>query len=118
VDLTLSNGLWVSNEMRLDERFRQRALELRAKAQNLDFTRGERVRQAINSWVQDRTRDKIRDLVPSGYHIQLFPYSHVHTSVASYLTCLRGDSVISPESPLLITNAIYFKGGCHSAMGI
>jgi serpin B len=56
-----------------------------AKTTNLDF-RGhpEDSRITINTWVEDKTEDRIRDLIPDG--------------------------VIDPMTRLVITNAIYFKG--------
>jgi serpin B len=51
----------------------------------VDFVRdteGARVR--INTWVEERTRDRIRDLIPAG--------------------------TLTPETLLVLTNAIYFKG--------
>ncbi len=56
-----------------------------ANATNLDFINNpEASRQAINRWVEERTEDKIRDLLPAGS--------------------------INPLTRLVITNAIYFKG--------
>lgn len=56
-----------------------------ANVTNLDFARQpESSRAAINRWVEERTNDLIRDLLPEGS--------------------------ISPLTRLVITNAIYFKG--------
>jgi serpin B len=56
-----------------------------AKITNLDFVgHPEDSRQTINSWVEDKTEDRIKDLIPAG--------------------------VIGPTTRLVITNAIYFKG--------
>jgi serpin B len=56
-----------------------------AKVTNLDFIKHpEESRVTINSWVEDKTEDRIRDLIPAG--------------------------VIDPMTRLVITNAIYFKG--------
>ena len=35
-------------------------------AQELDFSDGEASRHVINSWVEEKTRNKIKDLIPSG----------------------------------------------------
>jgi len=52
---------------------------------NLDYiTETEKSRQTINSWVEDKTKDKIKDLIPPG--------------------------VLDPLTRLVLTNAIYFKG--------
>ncbi|MFH0861630.1 MAG: serpin family protein [Candidatus Altiarchaeota archaeon] len=54
-------------------------------ATNMDFVGdSEGSRQTINSWVEDRTNDKIKDLIPAG--------------------------ALTPLTRLVLTNAIYFKG--------
>jgi serpin B len=56
-----------------------------AKTTNLDFIgHPEDSRITINTWVEDKTEDRIKDLIPPG--------------------------VIDPSVRLVITNAIYFKG--------
>lgn len=35
-------------------------------AEELDFADGEGSRKVINSWVETKTKNKIRDLIPSG----------------------------------------------------
>jgi serpin B len=56
-----------------------------ANTTNLDFkTQPEQSRLIINKWVEDKTLQKIKDLLPAG--------------------------VIDPTTRLVITNAIYFKG--------
>ncbi len=56
-----------------------------ARVTNLDFiTQPDESRQTINRWVEDQTANRIRDLLPAGS--------------------------IVPETTLVITNAIYFKG--------
>jgi len=56
-----------------------------AELAELDFQKSEAARQEINSWVEQQTQQKIKDLIPSGV--------------------LRGDT------RLVLTNAIYFLGG-------
>jgi serpin B len=51
----------------------------------LDFMRApERARMAINGWVEQQTRDRIKDLIPEG--------------------------ALQPDTRVVLTNAIYFKG--------
>ncbi len=51
----------------------------------VDFVRdAEGARLEINAWVEERTRERIKDLIPSG--------------------------TLTPETVLVLTNAIYFKG--------
>jgi serpin B len=55
------------------------------KTTNLDFiSETEKSRNIINSWVEDQTNNRIKDLIPAG--------------------------VLSPMTKLVLTNAIYFKG--------
>jgi serine protease inhibitor len=55
-----------------------------AGLRQLDFSASEQARQTINSWVEKETREKIKDLIPSG--------------------------VLTSLTRLVLTNAIYFKG--------
>jgi len=56
-----------------------------AKTTNMDFIhQPEESRITINSWVEDQTEDRIKDLIPPGE--------------------------INPNTALVITNAVYFKG--------
>lgn len=50
----------------------------------LDFAKSEEARKTINTWVEDKTNDKIKDLIPSGS--------------------------IDSMTRMVLTNAIYFKG--------
>jgi serpin B len=43
-------------------------------AQELDFADDEGSRNIINSWVESKTNNKIKDLIPSGKHILLIVY--------------------------------------------
>jgi serpin B len=56
-----------------------------AELAQVDFARGtEQARRRINSWVEDQTQGKIRDLIPPG--------------------------VLDAATRLVLTNAVYFKG--------
>jgi serpin B len=56
-----------------------------SEANNLDFVKEtEKSRQTINNWVEDKTNNKIKDLLSPG--------------------------TINPDTRLVLTNAIYFKG--------
>ncbi len=85
-ELSLANALWVqSGYSFLKEYISVIRKYYGGKATNVDF-RGdpEGSRQVINKWVEEKTREKIKDLLPKG-------------SVTSL-------------TRLVITNAIYFKG--------
>ena len=56
-----------------------------AELAELDFRKSEAARQEINTWVEQQTQQKIKDLIPSG--------------------------VLRDDTRLVLTNAIYFLGG-------
>lgn len=84
VELRTANAIWVHK----DYEVRQDYLKVLndayvAKATNLDFASGT-AEGTINSWVEEKTNQKIKQLIPQG--------------------------ALSPLTPVVITNAVYFKG--------
>ena len=66
--MSVANALWVSTDFQIHQDYVKRAQELLSEARNLDFnTQSEKSRQIINSWVEEKTKDKIKDLLPAGY---------------------------------------------------
>ena len=84
--LRTANALWAEKTYPfLTEYITTAERSYGAKITNLDFIgHPEDSRVTINSWVEDKTEDRIKDLIPAG--------------------------VIDPMTRLVITNAIYFKG--------
>jgi serpin B len=84
--LRAANALWAEKTYRFLPEFTSIAQNYYdAKTFNLDFVnQPENSRNTINKWVEDKTNDKIRDLLPGGS--------------------------ITHDTKLVITNAIYFKG--------
>jgi serpin B len=84
--LRTANALWAEKTYPfLTEYIATAERSYGAKTTNLDFKgHPEDSRITINNWVEDRTEDRIKDLIPAG--------------------------VIDPMTRLVITNAIYFKG--------
>jgi serpin B len=84
--LSTANALWTQE----DYKFLTEYLEIieqyyMGEATDLDFKgKPEESRETINNWVEERTNDKIKDLIPPG--------------------------VIDEYTRLVLTNAIYFKG--------
>jgi len=83
--LSMANRLWAAAKYPL----RPEYLSLTREAYGtelapLDFTRAEQARRTINGWVEGRTNDRIQDLIPP--------------------------NVLGPDTRLVLTNAIYFKG--------
>ena len=85
-------GLWMANAVWIDEREKLVPdfvtlvdQSFRAEARAVDFaTRPTAARETINRWVEDQTRDKIKDLLKP--------------------------SLITPDTVVVLTSAIYFKG--------
>ena len=62
------NALWVSNDFHIDEDYAKRTQELLSEVGNLDFkSQAEESRQHINSWVEEKIKDKIKHLLATGY---------------------------------------------------
>lgn len=82
--LEVANALWVQEGFDCLRPFTS-ALEERygAPLQRLDFAHSAAARARVNAWVAERTRDRIRDVVPEGSP--------------------------SPDTRLMLANAIYFK---------
>ena len=84
--LHTANALWPRINFQLLEEY-QNTIDTYygGKVTRLDYTReAEKSRQTINSWIEDKTEDKIKDLIPPG--------------------------TLKPDTVLVLTNAIYFKG--------
>jgi serpin B len=66
--LAVANGVWTQEGQALQAEFREVvSSRFRAEVRPADFRHAaERARLAINGWVSEQTRDRIRDLVPPG----------------------------------------------------
>jgi serpin B len=85
-ELAAANALWPQSGLPVDAAF-QKTVETQygARLTPLDFKAApEQARIAINGWVEQQTRDRIKNLIPEG--------------------------AIGPDTRLVLTNAIYFKG--------
>ncbi|MCD4760365.1 serpin family protein [bacterium] len=84
--LSTANALWAEKEfVFLDSYFDTVKNYYGGGVTNLDFKKNpEKSRVTINNWVEDKTNDKIKDLIPSG--------------------------MIDSLTRLVLTNAVYFKG--------
>jgi len=84
--LSTANALWIQDKFPiLDEYKDVTETYYLAKTENLDFvTRSEESRKTINSWVEEKTNDKIKNLLPEGS--------------------------INDLTRAVITNAVYFLG--------
>jgi serpin B len=92
VELSVANALWIANDFAVNRDFVGRAQELLAEARNLDFVNQiEQSRHTINSWVEHKTKDKIKDLLPPGYSAH-----NTHTLKARQLiVCARVNAGLS-----------------------
>jgi len=84
--LSTANSLWAQEDYQfLDDYFDVVEEYYGGEITNLDFVKNtEKSRITINDWVEDKTNNKIKDLIPEG--------------------------VITKITRLVLTNAIYFKG--------
>jgi serpin B len=85
VELLVANSLWPQEGLSLRKGFLE-VMEANYKTlvTALDYHRTEEARQTINRWVEDKTRNKIKELIQAG--------------------------VLDPTTVLVLANAIYFKG--------
>ena len=84
--LSTANALWVDEGFPLSTEYQDLVEEsYHARSMNLNFQEeSEEARAVINAWVEERTHDRITDLIPAGS--------------------------IDPLTCLVLTNAIYFLG--------
>jgi serpin B len=85
-ELAIANALWGQDGAPLDAGFRNLiAARYDGIVELVDFARAsEAARATINLWVEERTRQKIRDLIPAGG--------------------------LTSDTRLVLANAVYFKG--------
>ena len=82
--LHVANGLWVDRRFALDPTYAARVREhYQAEATALDFAAPDTV-AAINAWISQHTQGRIAEVLPAGS--------------------------LSPEAPLVLANAVYFRG--------
>ncbi len=82
VEFNLANSIWYSNLFSLQDEFRQlNENYFDAKVEGLDFGNAENTLNTINSWVEDQTNDRIKDLIQE----------------------------LDPNACMFLINAIYFK---------
>jgi serpin B len=83
--ILLANALWGRKSETFLKEFLDLTKRLNADFNQLDFVNEpEKSRRMINSWVEEKTQNKIKDLIPSGG--------------------------IDSDTALVLTNAVYFKG--------
>ena len=85
-ELSVANALWGQKGYPWDDKFVLRAKErFGAGLMPVDFRDDpDGARQAVNKWVEEKTKERIRDLLPAGS--------------------------VNPRSRLVLANAVYFKG--------
>ncbi|HUT86253.1 MAG TPA: serpin family protein [Elusimicrobiales bacterium] len=83
--ISIANGLWAQQDYPFLSEYTDTIENVfSAKIESVDFVRNyEIIRQDINEWVEDKTNDKIQDLIAKG--------------------------LLQPSSTLVLVNAIYFK---------
>ncbi|MBL8818767.1 MAG: serpin family protein [Planctomyces sp.] len=85
IRLKLANRLWGQRDYQFLPAFRDLTRDkYAAELVQLDFADSENSRQTINTWVEEQTEQKIVDLIPDG--------------------------LLSSDTRLVLTNAVYFQG--------
>ncbi|MCW4012904.1 MAG: serpin family protein [Candidatus Bathyarchaeota archaeon] len=86
VELKTANAIWIQKEFPIEEEFVAKVKDYyHSETHQLDFYNSpEQARQTINTWVENRTNNKIKNLFPAGS--------------------------IPKDVILALTNAVYFKG--------
>jgi serpin B len=86
IELSTANALWLQKGLNIERGFRSIVEKnYRAGLKDADFRASpEAARNAVNKWVEDETREKIRELIPEG--------------------------AMDASTRLVLANAIYFKG--------
>ena len=83
--LETANKMYVQDGYKLVETFTEKMRDFfNTEATLTDFAKSEEARKLINGWVEEKTKDKIKDLIPQG--------------------------VLDSLTRLVLVNAIYFKG--------
>merc|ERR1719402_2137687 len=83
--LETANNMYVQDGYKLVEKFTEKMRNFfNTEATLTDFAKSEEATKLINGWVEEKTRDKIKDLIPEG--------------------------VLDGMTRLVLVNAIYFKG--------
>ncbi len=84
LQLSIANAIWSAQNYPFSPDFMREAKRMFfAQTSSLDFSQPAAARKTINGWVEDKTKEKIKDLLPDG--------------------------AITPDTRLILTNAVYFK---------
>lgn len=84
MQLSVANSLWLAENYKfLDEFLRINKTYYNAETANLNFSESEKARKTINDWVLEKTKDRIKNLIPPG--------------------------ILDALTKLVLTNAVYFK---------
>ena len=84
IQLSIANSLWLADGFKFSDEFlRINKTFYKAELTNLNFAESQKSRKTINDWVAEKTKDKIKDLIPEG--------------------------ILDALTKLVLTNAVYFK---------
>ncbi|XP_055686535.1 serine protease inhibitor 42Dd-like isoform X10 [Lutzomyia longipalpis] len=83
--LKIANKIYVQNKYHVKAQFNDIATKkFNSEAQSLNFAQNVESAKTINTWVEDKTNDKIKDLIPA--------------------------DALNEDTRMVLVNAIYFKG--------
>ena len=83
--LSVANAAWLNTSLKVQPEYLKLVGDYYSnEMRQLDFCQGSRAQKTINDWVAQKTRDRIKDLIPAG--------------------------VLKCDTMLVLTNAVYFLG--------
>ncbi len=83
--LSVANAAWLNASLKVQPEYRKLIGDYyNNEMRQLDFCQGPQAQKTINDWVAQKTRDRIKDLIPAG--------------------------VLNCDTMLVLTNAVYFLG--------
>lgn len=84
-EMNIANAIWVENKLKLLKKYKNTvSKQYRSEFQLLNFIKApDESRLIINNWVENKTNEKIKDLIPQG--------------------------VINSDTRMVLTNAVYFN---------
>ncbi|XP_049775714.1 serpin B3-like [Schistocerca cancellata] len=64
--LNIGNRIFIKNGYNIKEEFNNSAIRFKTGAEKVDFSQEEQARKTINDWIEYKTNQKIKNLIPSG----------------------------------------------------
>ncbi|XP_047108895.1 serpin B3-like [Schistocerca piceifrons] len=66
IALNIANRIFMKNGYNIKEEFNNSAIRFKAGTEEVDFSQEEQARKTINDWMEYKTNQKIKNIIPSG----------------------------------------------------